>query len=119
MADSIRISELREAELRAEAAERDALGLPPDYSAPERVVRTYNIDGRERRVVFINTNPIGFGVRLQEYRDKMEQQNLLTGATPPSSSAACTECCESSSAQRADAHTLTPSHSVGAVREVR
>jgi hypothetical protein len=74
MADSVRISELREAELRAEAAERAAQGLPPDLSAPERVVRTYVIDGRERRVSFINTNPIGFDVRLRQWREAMEKK---------------------------------------------
>ena len=98
MADSVLISEMREAELRAEAAERAALGLPPDHSAPEKVVRSYVIDGRERRVAFINTNPIGFDVRLREYREAQEALHLQqplqqhsrhhkVGATP-----ACSDC---------------------------
>ena len=100
MADSIRISELREAELRAEAAERTAQGLPPDHSAPARVVRVYDIDGRERRVVFINSNPIGFDVRLREYREKMEQLGaapnstypLSSSSSPTSTSSSCADC---------------------------
>ena len=93
MADSVLISELREAELRAEAAERAALGLPPDYSAPEKVVRSYMIDGRERRVAFINTNPIGFDVKLREYREAQEkmqrQPHLNDHHTAVTSAPAC------------------------------
>lgn len=83
--DSIRISELREEELRREAEERTALGLPPHHTATNkgRVVRRYVIDGRERVVTFVNTNPLEFREKQKEWRERREmeaQRGRLVGA---------------------------------------
>ena len=114
MADSVRISELREEELRAEAAERAARGLSPD-SPPERVVRTYVIDGRERRVSFVNSNPIGFAARLSEYHAQQEGRAPLSSS---SSSSACPSDCPvlPPHARINDGRTPRPSHPVTAAR---
>ena len=79
--DSIAISALREEELRVEAAERTAAGLPPHNTAVNsgRVVRKYVIDGRERVVSFFNTNPVQFGEQQKEWREKREREARGSG----------------------------------------
>ena len=74
--DSIRISELREDELRREAEQRTARGLPPHDSDTNkgRVVRRYVIDGRERVVTFVNTNPLEFREKQKEWRERRERE---------------------------------------------
>ena len=73
MRDSILISTLREQELQKEAEERQQqppLLSSPAASAPQRVERVYNIEGRERRVSFVNTDPAVWAAKLAANREK-------------------------------------------------
>ena len=121
--DSIRISEMREDELRAEAVQRTAAGLTPyDTEANKgRVVRRYMIDGRERVVTFVNTNPLEFREKQREWREKRErearQQQPVLASFVNVESAGKQECCSLPVHARInDGKAPAPTHPVTATR---
>ena len=123
--DSIRISELREDELRREAEERVAQGLPPYDTAANRgrVVRRYVIDGRERVVTFINTNPLEFREKQLQWKQRRDRQlaerSAAVGAagTADGSVNSAGDCCSLPVHARInDGRTPVPSHPITATR---
>ena len=115
--DSIRISELREDELRAEAEQRTAVGLPPHDTAANqgRVVRRYNIDGRERVVTFVNTNPLEFREKQKEWRERRERAAAQQGRAERASSE--DDCCALPVHARInDGKTPAPTHPITQTR---
>ena len=84
MTDSILISSLREQELLREAEDRAA--QPPSLpssspSPPHKVDRVYVIDGRERRVSFINTDPAVFAAKLAAMKERTASPQRQRAAT--------------------------------------